>query len=269
MKIRLYDIEKKEIGKKELPKQFNEDIRPDLIKRAVLVIKSNKKQSYGAKKEAGKRASAIVSKRRRDYKTTYGIGQSRTPRKVMSRRGARMNWVGAFAPQTVGGRRAHPPKAEKVWSRKINKKERRKAIRSAISATISAELVRKRGHNIPDDYPFIVESKIESISKTKEIIGILSKLGLDKELERSAKRKIRSGKGKMRGRKYVTKKGPLIVVSKECKLINASKNILGVDVVEVKNLNAELLAPGADPGRLVLWTDKAIEALEKEKLFLS
>lgn len=268
MKLSLYDITKKEIGKKELPEQFKEEIRPDLIKRAVLAIRSKKRQSYGAKKEAGKRASVKISKRRRKYRGSYGFGISRVPRKILSRRGTRMNWRGAFAPGTVGGRKAHPSKAEKIWVQKINKKERRKAIRSAISSTVLADLVKKRGHKIPDGYPFIIESKIESVNKTKEIRDILNKLGLDKELKRVNKRKIRSGKGKMRGRKYVVKKGPLVVVSKECKLTNALENILGIDVIEVKNLNAELLAPGTIPGRLVLWTDKAIDMLEKEKLFL-
>ena len=49
--------------------------------------------------------------------------------------------------------------------------------------------------------------------------------------------------------------------------MDAAKNIPGVDVVEVKSLNAELLAPGAKPGRLTLWSSAAIEVMGKEKLF--
>jgi len=269
MRLIVYDAAKKEIGKKELPVQFSEDIRPDLVKRAVLAIMGNKRQRYGAKEDAGKRASVRVSKRRRDYRGCYGHGISRVPRKVMSRRGSRMNWQGAFAPGTVGGREAHPPKAEKIWSKKINEKERKKAIRSAISATVLADAVSRRGHIIPDSYPFIVDSKIESLGKTKDVLDMLEKLGFGKEIERASKKKIRGGKGKMRGRKYVVKKGPLIVVSRNCELVNASRNIPGVDAVEVKKLNAMLLAPGASVGRAALWTDKAVELLEKERLFLS
>ena len=268
MKIKLYDIKKKEIGERELPVQFNEELRPDLIKRAVLAIMSNKRQPYGAKPGAGMRQHGKLSRRRRDFKGSYGIGISRVPRKILSGKGSRWNWVGAVAPGTVGGRQAHPPKAEKVWAQKINKKERRKAIRSAISATVLADVVKERGHNIPADYPFIIDSEIESVGKTKDIKEILCSLGLKKELERVAERKIRSGKGKTRGRKYIGKKGPLIVVSKDCRLIDASKNIPGIDVVNVKNLNAELLAPGTKPGRITLWTDKAIEIMEKENIFL-
>ena len=144
MKLKIFGISKDETGEINLPSQFNEDIRPDLIKRAVLALRSNRRSIYGASPDAGTRASAKLSKRRRQYRGMYGFGISRTPRKILSRRGMRMSWVGAFAPNTVGGRRAHPPKAEKILWKKINKKERRKAIRSAISATMAVEFVKNR-----------------------------------------------------------------------------------------------------------------------------
>lgn len=267
MQLNILNITNQAVGKKNLPEQFNEIVRPDIISRAVLAIQSHKRHVYGAKPDAGKRASAYVSKRRRAYKTTYGIGQSRTPRKIMSRRGARMNWVGAFAPQTVGGRRAHPPKAEKEWSKKINKKERRKAIRSAISATVIKEEVCKK-HIIPDNYPFIIEDAIEKIDKTKKVKGILTTLGLGNELERVESKKTRPGKGSKRGRKYKKKVGPLIVVSDDCKLLKSGVNLPGVDVIKVNKLNAEILAPGTQPGRLTIFTKSAVERMEKERLFL-
>jgi len=265
--LKILDLENKEKGKIKLPNQFEEGIRPDLIKRNVLAINSHNRQPYGASPEAGKRASVEISKRRHDYKGSYGIGISRTPRKIMSRRGTRMNWVGAFAPGTTGGRRSHPPKAEKIWWQKINKKERKMAIRSAIAATINKAIVEKRGHKLPDDYPFAVDASIEDIDKTKKVKNVLIKLGLKDELQRTQDKKIRAGKGKARGRKYKKKKGILIVVSKDCRLIKSSANIPGVNVCAVKNINAELLAPGAIPGRLTLWSTEAIKLLEKEKLF--
>jgi len=256
-------------GTLQLPPQFQEPVREDLIKRAVLAIQSHKRQPYGADPEAGKRASAYVSKRRHNYKSTYGIGQSRTPRKVMSFRGTRFNWEGAFAPQTVGGRRAHPPKAEKQWAHKINTKERHKAIRSAMAATLNKELVTARGHNTPEHYPFIADASIEQLSKTKEVKEALITLGFKEDLERAAERKIRAGKGKMRGRRYKTKKSVLIVTGDKCPLLKAASNIPGVDIdiVTITDINAELLAPGAVPGRLTLYTEKAIERLAKEQLF--
>lgn len=265
---KVLDLENKEKGKIKLPKQFEEELRPDLIKRAVLTIMSHKRQVYGASPEAGKRSSGRISKRRHDYRGSYGLGISRVPRKIFSRRGTRMNWQGAIVPGTVGGRRSHPPKAEKIWWKNINKKERKKAIRSAIAATVDKELVVKRGHKVTGDYPLIIDSAIENVDKTKKAKDVLVKLRLDKELIRCGQKKIRAGKGKIRGRKYKKKKGPLIVVSKECKLMKSASNIPGIDVCEVKNINTELLAPGAVPGRLTLWSKGAVELLEKEKLFV-
>jgi large subunit ribosomal protein L4e len=267
MKLSIYDMSKSKVGEINLPAQFDENIRPDLVKRAVIAIQNNKRQPYGAMPGAGKRASAKLSKRRRNYRGSYGFGISRTPRKILSRRGTRMFWVGAFAPNTVGGRRAHPPKAQKKVIKKINKKERRKAIRSGIAATVIRELVESRGHIVPEIYPFAVDEKIEGLSKTEDVLKALNSYGLEKELERINQKKIRSGKGKLRGRKYRTKTGPLIVVSKDSGLKKAANNIIGIDVASVKELNAEILAPGTVLGRLTLWTKSAIRTMEKENLF--
>jgi large subunit ribosomal protein L4e len=252
----------KEIG---LPKHFSEEIRPDLIKRAVLAIQAGKRQQYGGDVRAGMDYSATLSRRRKDYRGGYGTGRSRIPRKVMLRRGTQFIYVGAVVSGTVGGRRAHPPKSEKIWEQKINKNERRKAIRSAIAATINKELIEKRGHKAKE-VPIII-NKLEDIKKTKELKDLLIKLGLDKELERAAKKRIRAGKGKARGRKYKTAKGPLIVVDKNNLLQKAASNIPGVEICLVDSLNAELLAPGTEPGRLTIWSSDAIEKLSKENLY--
>ena len=267
MKVAILDISNNKVGELKLPRQFEEEIRPDIISRAVLAIQSGKRQPYAAAKGAGKRASAKLSRRRRNYRGSYGFGISRVPRKIMSRRGTRMNWVGAFAPGTTGGRRAHPPKIQKIWRKKINNKENLKAIRSAITATMLKDVVAERGHLIPSSYPFVLDEKFELLDKTKKIIESFEKLGLQEELRRVADKKIRAGKGKSRGRKYKSSKGPLIVVSKNNKLSKAAANIPGMDIIEVKNLNAELLAPGGRPGRLTLWTSTAIVTLEKENMF--
>ncbi len=248
----------------KLPKQFNEVFRPDLIKRAVLSIQSHKRQPYGAQPGAGMRASATLSKRRKNYKTCYDKGIARTPRKILSARGLNFHWVGAVAPNTVSGRRAHPPKAEKVWDLKMNRKERRLAIRSAIAVTVNAEMVKKRGHKAES---LIVDTKFEELNKTKEVENLFLKLGLKDELERISVRKVRAGKGKLRNRRYRIKKGPLIVVSKKCALVSSARNLMGVDVCVVKDLNTELLAPGTHAGRLTLWSQGALDLLDKENLF--
>ena len=267
MNLKIINSKAKEKGSVKLPTQFSEPVRSDLIKKAVQTILANNRQPYGANPEAGKRPSAFLSKRRRKYRGTYGIGQSRTPRKVMSRSGTRFNYVGAVAPQTVGGRRAHPPKASKIWTLKINEKENRKAIRSAMSATIIKDLVEKRGHRTPKEYPFILSDDVTTIKRTAELVKFLESLGFKEELERTSQRKIRAGKGKTRGRKYKARTGILFVVTDMCDLVYASNNVPGIDVVLAQNLNAYLLAPGGTPGRLTLFTESAIKKIEEEKLF--
>ena len=67
----------------------------------------------------------------------------------------------------------------------------------------------------------------------------------------------------MRGRKMKQAVGPLLVVAEDEGIARAAKNLPGVDIALVENLNAEFLAPGTHPGRLTLWTNSAIERLEK------
>ena len=267
MKMDILSRKNENKGSVDLPSQFNEPVRPDLIKKAVLVVAGNNRQPYGAKPNAGMRASAELSRRRHDYRGSYTHGISRVPRKIMSRRGTRMNWVGAFAPGTVGGRRAHPPKAEKIWELKMNKKERRKAIRSALAAVVDKATISKRGHKIPENFPVAIDDDFESIKKTKDVVASLEGLGLKDELKRCAEKKVRAGKGASRGRKYKKKIGPLIVVSKDCALIKSAVNIPGVEVLIASDLNAASLAPGTLPGRLTLFTKSAIGKIRNEKLF--
>lgn len=266
--MKILKLDGSEAGKARLPEQFSESYRPDMIKRAVESIWSHNRHPYGADPRAGKRYSARLSKRRRKYRGSYGKGISRVQRKIVSRRGMQLNMVGAFIPGTVGGRRAHPAKAEKVWTRKINDKERRKAIRSAISATINKDLVAKRGHKAPANYPFIIDNSLEQAKKTKDVKSALLALGFKEELERASVKRVRAGRGVSRGRKYRKAKGPLFVVSKECDAIKALKNIAGIDVIEVSRINAELLAPGCHAGRLTIFTKDAVEQLEKQRLFV-
>ncbi|KYK24561.1 hypothetical protein AYK26_03195 [Euryarchaeota archaeon SM23-78] len=262
MKLKVLSRTGNALGQVDLPAQFLEPIREDLIKKAVLAIQNNKRQAYGAYEEAGKRHSVQLSKRRRAFRGSYGHGISRIPRKILSKRGRQFYWVGAFAPGTVGGRKAHPPKAVKKWGWKLNTKERRKAIRSAMSATMDKELVMRRGHKVPDTYPFILEEGLEKTIKTKDLLGILTKLGFKEELIRTDSTKMRAGKGKRRSRRKVTKKGALLVVSDAKQLRQAAKNIPGIEVTNVNRLNTEMLAPGGHPGRATIFTTKAVEVLK-------
>ena len=137
---------------------------------------------------------------------------------------------------------------KKEWTKKINVRERRKAIRAALAATLDQEIVTKRGHFLPQSYPFALDDSFESLAKTKDVLAALQKLGFEQEIKRAEVTTTRAGIGKRRGRRKVTKKSFLFVVSKDCPLLKAAANITGVDIVPVQSLNAELLAPGAHPG---------------------
>lgn len=267
MKAKVFAPDASSVGEQAFPKQFAEPVRTDLIKRAVLTAQFNARQPYGTDPEAGKRASSKLSRRRRDYRGAYGIGISRVPRKIMSRQGTRMNWQAATSPSVVGGRVAHPPKATKIHAIKLNDSERRKAIRSALSATVDKELVTTRGHKIPDSYPLVLSNDFETLEKTAAFKKALVALGFTNELVRSAKKTIRAGKGKGRSRPYKKRVGPLVVVSSESKT-KAPRNIPGVSIVMVKDLNAELLAPGCHPGRATLFTVNALKEMDEKRMFL-
>jgi len=267
MKADILNVKGEKAGKIDLPEQFSENYHPLIIMRAFNAALSQKYQHYGTDPRAGLRKVTELSKRRRKYRGVYGAGRSRTPKKVMSRSGLRFHYVADKAPQTRKGRVAHPPLVEKVFEEKINKKEKLLALRSAIAATIMKDVVSRRNHKIGNiSLPLIVESA-EILKKTKEVKGLLEKLGLTDELKRIKERKIRAGKGKNRGRKYKVKKGPLFVASSDCSLLKSAKGLLGVEAVPVKNLNVTLLAPGGKPGRLTIWTKEAVQEMGKDKLF--
>ena len=92
---------------------------------------------------------------------------------------------------------------------------------------------------------------------------IILSLNIYQKNQRSLIKKIRAGIGKLRGRKYRRKKGLLIVVGEDCPLAKSGRNIPGIEVVTPNQLNAELLAPGKMVGRVTLYTENAINKLDK------
>lgn len=248
VKVNVYGIDGKTSEKIDLPEVFNTPYRPDLIRKTFNVLHSNKRQPYGADPMSGKKhATASVGK---------GRGQSRVPRLTQGRRAA-------LAPCVVGGRRAHPPKAEKDWEEKVNKKEKILAKNSAIAATADINTVRNRGHKFDEKItlPIIVDNKFEEIKKTKDVIKALDDIGLYDDVLRSVNGKhIRAGKGKTRGRKYKTPKSILIVAVNDS-IKKSSKNLSGVDIVKPDQINIEYLAPGGDAGRLTIFTKSALKII--------
>jgi large subunit ribosomal protein L4e len=248
IKVNVYGIDGSSNNKIDLPDIFETPFRPDIIRKSFSVTHSNKRQPYGPDIFAGKKqATASVGK---------GRGMSRVPRLTQGRRAA-------LAPCVVGGRRAHPPKVERNWKEKMNKKEKQLAKNSAIAATANKEIVKMRGHKFNEKVtlPVIVDDKFEAIKKTKDVITALEKIGVYDDVLRAENGKhIRAGKGKMRGRKYKTPKSVLIVTTRE-DIQKSSRNLPGVDVVKPNQINIDLLAPGGDPGRLTIFSKSAIKEI--------
>ncbi|MFH1325714.1 MAG: 50S ribosomal protein L4 [archaeon] len=263
MKAEILDINGKKTKEIELPEFFSEKIREDIVARVLEAKK--KKQPYSPSLVAGKQysASGKIKHHRHVWKTHYGKGIARIPRKIMSRRGSQFNWIGATVPSTVGGRRAHPPKVvAMINSKKINKKEISIALKSAISATANEKEVSGKYEKLRNEklkLPIVVESKITSL-KAKELMNSMKKILGGKLFDVAIKKKtIRAGKGKMRGRKYKSNAGLLIVTGNDEKMKTGF-----FDVVNAKNVSITDLAKGG-LGRLTVYTENSIKNL-KEKI---
>ncbi len=253
----IYSLKGKAKGDVKLPGVFDTEYRPDLIQRAVIMIQANKRSVYGVNPEAGMVTSAdYYGRRRGGFRQTINRGMSRLPR--IKPGGGGLGNV-RRVPQSVGGRRAHPPKM-RDYSLKMNRKEYNLALKSAIAATRDASLVEERGHKLKDikETPLVVEDSIQKIDKTRDLLDALHALGLEDDLKRAREKKIRSGKGKMRGRKHRRKKSVLIILGKD-EGVKKLDNIPGVDIVELDEVDVEMLAPGTHPARLTVWTQSAIK----------
>ncbi|MEM3116343.1 MAG: 50S ribosomal protein L4 [Candidatus Pacearchaeota archaeon] len=260
-KLEIINLEGKKIKEIDTPKFFKEKIREDIVAKVLETKKI--KQPYGPFSEAGKQhsASGKIVHRRNVWRSGYGWGISRIPRKIMSRRGSRFHWIGAEVASTRGGRRAHPPKPLSMMKKKkINKKEALIALLSALSSTANKDYVLKKYESLNEkdirSLPIVIDTI--SINKIKDFIKNLKNI-LGKELFKVAlkRKKIRSGKGKLRGRKYKKNAGILIVTGKNEEV---KTNLL--DVKKAQNVNVSDLAKGG-LGRIVIYTENAIKELQE------
>jgi large subunit ribosomal protein L4e len=260
MKTHILEIDGKKGKEITLPNAFSNVVRQDIVAKVIEAKKT--RQPYAPSPVGGKQhsASGKIQHTRHVWKTMQGKGISRVPRKIMSRRGSQFNWTGAEIPNAVGGRRAHPPKLiSMINTNRINKKEMTIALKSALAATADEKLVAKRYERLNDKklsgLPLVVEQKITHL-KTKNLIESLKKVLGETLFEVSLKqRSVRSGKGKLRGRKYKKNLGLLLVTGNKEKL---NTNI--IDVKKVKELNVTDLANGG-VGRLTMYTEEAINEI--------
>lgn len=237
------------------PAVFKAPIRTDIVHSVWTGVAKNKRQAYAVASNAGEQTSA----------ESWGTGRAvaRIPR--VGGGGTHRSGQAAFGNMCRGGRLFAPTKVWRKWHVKIPQNQKRYATASAIAASTVAPLVIARGHraeNVPE-VPLVVSSELETLSKTKEAVAALKAIGAGADVARVIKSKtLRAGQGKLRGRRYTQRKGPLVVYAEDKGLVKAFKNIPGVETANVKSLNLLQLAPGSHVGRFVIWTESAVALLD-------
>ncbi|CAI5481500.1 unnamed protein product [Closterium sp. Yama58-4] len=239
-----------------LPAVFLAPIRSDVVKFVHAMVSMNKRQPYAVSTKAGHQTSA----------ESWGTGRavSRIPR--VPGGGTHRAGQGAFGNMCRGGHLFAPLRIWRRWHRKVPIKMRRHAVASAIAASAVPALVQAHGHAVSKapELPLVVGNEIEAVEKTSSALKALKRIGAYDDVAKViASKKIRPGVGKMRNRRYLSKKGPLIVYGTDgAKLTKAFRNIPGVQVVAVEKLSVLDLAPGGRVGRFVIWTQSAFDKLE-------
>jgi len=246
-------------GEIELPLVFSTPFRRELIHKAWTNLNSHKFQRQGRHPTAGMDVVADTNN------PPTGQGISRIAR-MRGGGGGRQGQAGEVA-SIRGGRQAHPPNVNKVIYKKLNKKENKLALCSAIAATASKEQIQSRGHKVDDieSFPIVVSNDLESISKASEITKVLESLKLSKDVDRLKSRKARTGQSSLRGRSKKVGKSVLFVTKDATKISKACGSIPGVEARSIKDLSVLDLSPGSDPIRLTVYSKGAIEEIAKIK----
>jgi len=164
-----------------------------------------------------------------------------------------------------------PTKIWRKWHVKINQGQKRFATASALAASAVAPLLMARGHQVATvpEVPLVIDSSAvagEAVAKTAAALGLLKAVGAGPDIEKvKGSKKVRAGKGKLRGRRHRQRRGPLVVYSAEADgkdLVKGFRNITGVETCPVDALNLLQLAPGGHLGRFIVWTSAAIKELD-------
>lgn len=252
--VSVFSLEGAKCGETTLPVVMTAPMRPDIVQFVHTNMNKNHRQAYSVSPWAGKRATA----------TSWGTGRAvaRIPR--VGGGGTSRSGQGAYGNMCRGGRMFAPTKTWRRWHRKINISQKRYAVASALAASAVPALVMARGHKIDDvpEIPLVIENELESKKKTSEAKDILSAIGALADVEKAAdSKKIRAGKGKARNRKYVLRRGPLIIYKTNDGVERAFRNLPGVELCCVDRLNLLQLAPGGHMGRFCIWSQAALDEL--------
>ncbi|CAG8590976.1 4622_t:CDS:2 [Racocetra fulgida] len=230
-------------------------IRPDIVRFVHTNISKSNRQPYAVSSKAGHQTSA----------ESWGTGRAvaRIPR--VSGGGTHRAGQGAFGNMCRGGRMFAPTKIWRKWHVKTNLNQKRFATASALAASAIPSLVLARGHRIEEiqEIPLVIGNGIESLAKTKAAVSLLKAVHAYRDVVKvSNSRKLRAGKGKLRNRRHRQRRGPLIVYNEDHGVVKAFRNIPGVELVNVRNLNLLQLAPGGHLGRFIIWSQGAFALLD-------
>lgn len=239
----------------QLPAVFTAPIRSDVVHYVHSLMAKNARQAYAVSLKAGMQTPAV----------SWGTGRAvaRIPR--VPGGGTSRSGQGAFGNMCRGGRMFGPTKIWRRWHRKISVNQRRYAVSSALAATAVPALVMARGHKIDNvpELPLVLNDTLNSIGTTKAAKKALEIVGAYDDVQKSEdSKKVRRGVGKSRNRRYVQRRGPLIVYDVTEGLHKSFRNLPGVELSLVDNLNLLDLAPGGHLGRFCIWTKGAFEKLD-------
>jgi len=253
--ISVYDESGAASGQVATPAVFKAPIRHDLVNFVHTNLRKNARQAHGVKKIAGEQTSA----------ESWGTGRavSRIPR--VRGGGTHRSGQAAFGNMCRGGRMFAPLKTWRKWHKKCNINQRRYAMTSAIAATGVPALVMAKGHQVDSvpEIPLVVSNNVEAYNKTKQAVAVLKALGAWDDVKRVyATRRARAGKGTMRGRRHVQKLGPCIVYANDNGIVKSFRNIPGVTLLNVNQLNILKVAPGGHVGRFMIFTEDAFKSLD-------
>ena len=254
--VSVFSLEGAKSGETQLPDVFTAPMRPDIVQFVHTNMNKNNRQAYSVSPWAGKQVSAA----------SWGTGRAvaRIPR--VGGGGTSRSGQGAFGNMCRGGRMFAPTKTWRKWHRKINLSQKRYAVASALAASAVPALVMARGHKIDDvpEIPLVMDTSIESAKKTSAAKDILASVGALADVEKAAdSKKIRAGKGKARNRRYVLRRGPLVIYKENDGVEQAFRNLPGVELCCVDRLNLLQLAPGGHMGRFCIWSQSALDALNE------
>ncbi len=193
MEAKIYNQKAEEVGKINLPKDFfGLPWNDDLMHQVVVSMQSNKRVPVAHTKDRSEVSGGGKKPWRQKGTGRARHGSSRSP-----------IWI--------GGGVTHGPLKEKNYSKKINKKMKKKSFYIALSQKIK-------------DNEILFLDKIDlNQPKTKEAVVILNDISKIKNFEKLSTKK--------------KNKAILVLPKKDEKISRSFRNIKGLKIDEVRNLN--------------------------------